>query len=174
MTLITTHRNQDHVGTLRTTTLFLYVGLAQCVFVYLRAPKRHNAWQRSLILFISDPTIILHFVAMFLYPHRGSFSKGSPPDSPPHVANFPVLFPFPGPYTSTIITIWQRRRVTVAFCWVVHAASATTRLTTRRITHTPQRPTRNGRRRRRRNPSSTLPRRRPILTATTHPSPVSK
>nr|XP_012219622.1 PREDICTED: protein vestigial-like isoform X3 [Linepithema humile] len=74
-------------------------------------------------------------------------------------------------FTSTIITIW-RRAPTVVFCWVVHAALAITRLTTQRITRTPRQPTRSGRRRRRRSPSSTLPRRRPIHIATTHPSPV--
>lgn len=135
--------------------------------------SQNTTWRHSLILLISDPTIILHFVTTFLS-HCGSFPKGFPPPILLTSRIFPCFFLFPGPCTSTITTIWQRRRVTVAFCWVVHAALATTRLTTRRITRTPRRPTRSGRRRRRRNPSSTLPRRRPILTATTHPSPVSK
>ncbi|XP_032674857.1 protein vestigial isoform X3 [Odontomachus brunneus] len=78
-----------------------------------------------------------------------------------------------GRCTSTTTIIWRRRRATGVFFWVVHAASDITRLTTRRITRTPRRPTRSGRRRRRRSPSSMHPRRRLILTATTHPSPDS-
>lgn len=150
---------------------YFYVTLMQRISISVR-----HEW---LILIISDPKICMSsisehyfFASSQIIIHGNSFQANQ-------VANFPVFSSFFIFFllelcTSITTTIWRRRRVTVAFCLVVHAASATTHLITRRITRTLQRPTRSGRRRRRRSPSSTLRRRRPILTATTHPSPVSK
>lgn len=148
---------------------YFYVTLMQRISISIR-----HEW---LILIISDPKICMSsisehffFASSQIIIHSSHFRQLRSRIFP----YFFFLFLFLELYTSTTTTIWRRRRVTVAFCLVVHAASATTHLTTRRITRTLQHPTRSGRRRRRRSPLSTLRRRRPILTATTHPSPVSK
>lgn len=41
--------------------------------------SQNTTWRHSLILLISNPSIILHFVTTFLYSHCESFPKGFPP-----------------------------------------------------------------------------------------------